>query len=64
MYRPSRSSERTPNSALSQKDGAKVKPFALQARLLGLKAELGSVSFNKLADELEAESFVNRAPRI
>jgi hypothetical protein len=62
MHRSRRSFKETLNAALRVGLGnaaatRKVAPFRVKARPMGLHAGLDPAGFNKLVDELEAESF-------
>jgi hypothetical protein len=68
MHRTRRSFKETLNSAvrtaLGQPPDLSVRPtFVLTPRPLGLRAGVDPTSFNKLADELEADAFRERHER-
>lgn len=50
-------------SGLSHGLQPKSKPFTLQARPMGLRAGIDPGSFNRLADELEADAILEKAAR-
>ena len=66
MHRSKNGFKQTINAAiragLSQKTArAKSRPFVLKARPLGLRAGLDPAGFNKLADELEVDAFLQKS---
>jgi hypothetical protein len=68
MHRSRRSFKQTLNetlrSGLTRKTPQpKAAPFVVKARALGLRAGIDPTSFNKLADELEADAFLVKARR-
>lgn len=48
---------------LSSQVGAAPEPFHVKARAMGLKSGIDPTGFNKLADELEAEAFLEAAEK-
>ena len=68
MHRSRRSFKQTLNAALrSGLSGkavrAKVTPFVVKARVMGMRAGIDPAGFNKLADELEADAFLAKTRR-
>jgi len=68
MHRSRRSFKETVNRALRAALGREPAPserpaFVLRARPLGLRAGIDPTSFNKLADELEADAIRERHTR-
>lgn len=62
MHRSRRGFKETLNAALRTALGAKSpaagkRPFVVKARALGLLAGIDPAGFNKLADEMEADTF-------
>jgi hypothetical protein len=54
----------TLRAALAAKPSvAEMHPFVVKARPMGLRAGLDPAGFNKLADELEADSFLEKRGR-
>ena len=69
MHRSRRSFKETLNRALRAALGGAAPPsdrpvFVLTARPLGLRAGIDPTSFNKLADEMEADAFREHHPRV
>lgn len=64
MHRSRHSFKQTLNDAirsgLSKRPPAKAKRFVVRARAMGLRAGIDPASFNKLADDLEAEAFIEK----
>ncbi len=68
MHRSRKSFKATLNDGLRAGLGAKAapakrKPFVVRARPLGLRAGLDPAGFNRLADDLAAEAFLEKHPR-
>ena len=68
MHRSRKSFKETLNGALRNSLGAKPVPaggkkFVIGARPLGLRSGIDPASFNKLADELEADAFLDNSSR-
>ena len=68
MHRSRRSFKETLNRAIRTALGGEAAsterlPFEVTARPLGLRGGIDPTSFNKLADNLEAEAFVDRQQR-
>ena len=68
MHRLRRGFKETLNDALRNALGAKSpevgrSPFVVKARPLGLRAGIDPASFNKLADEVEADAFLEKHRR-
>jgi len=70
MHRSRRGFKETLNAAvraaLGPRSVAAAKPFVVTARPMGLRAGIDPAGLNKLADELEAEAFLEkhrRSPR-
>ena len=68
MQRSRKSFKETLNSTLRSSLGGKPVPangkkFAVKARPLGLRSGIDPASFNKLADELEADAFLKKNSR-
>lgn len=68
MHRSRKSFKATLNDALRAGLGGKAVaanrvPFVVNARPLGLRAGIDPAGFNKLADELEADAFLERHAR-
>ena len=66
MHRSRRGFKETLNAALREALGRKFKKsfrsaFKIKARPMGLRPGIDPASFNKLADELEAEAVLNKA---
>ena len=69
MHRSRQSFKQTLNSALrigltAKVAEAKAKPFVVKARPLGLRTGLDPAGLNKLADDFEAETFVENRTRL
>ncbi len=69
MHRTRRSFKETLNVAVRQGLGAttahaRVAPFVVQARPMGLRAGIDPTGLNKLADDLEAEAFPPKLRRV
>lgn len=47
-----------------QSRDARTEPFAVDARPMGLRAGLDPAAFNRLADDLEAEAFLETTRRL
>ena len=67
MHRSRRGFKETLNAAVRAalapvRPAGGAKPFVVKGRPLGLRAGLDPAGFNKLVDELEAESFVAGRP--
>ena len=68
MHRTRKSFKETLNSAVRSslgKSPVKAKPrrFIVKARQMGLRSGIDPASFNKLADDLEIDAFIDKASR-
>ena len=68
MHRSRKSFKETLNAGLraglgGKRDRAGSKPFVIKARGLGLRAGIDPAGFNKLADDLEVDAFLEKHRR-
>ena len=56
--------KRMRHAGLADTAAVRSVPFVVETRPLGLRAGIDAAGFNKLADEFEADAFVNKVRRM